>query len=62
VELSAEIHREEGAYWANVPEVPGVFAAGDSLEELVESLREGMALSLGVDLPALRVTSAKLSI
>ena len=31
VELTANIHREDGSYWADVPELPGCFASGDSL-------------------------------
>jgi predicted RNase H-like HicB family nuclease len=32
--------------WATVDEYPGVFASGDNLEELRESLQEGIALVL----------------
>jgi predicted RNase H-like HicB family nuclease len=51
MELSAEIHFERGSYWAEVPDLPGCFAAGDTLDELFASLREGMELYLrnGVD-------------
>ncbi len=42
MELTANIHLEDGSYWADVPELPGCFAAGDTLDELVNSLREGM--------------------
>lgn len=45
--LTAQIHRENGSYWADVPELPGVFATGDTLDELFESLREGVVLVLG---------------
>lgn len=44
MELTARIHVEEGSYWADVPELPGCFASGDTLDELFESLREGLAL------------------
>ncbi|MCB0858093.1 MAG: type II toxin-antitoxin system HicB family antitoxin [Solirubrobacterales bacterium] len=44
--LTAHIHREGGAYWADVPELPGVFATGETLDELFESLREGVELVL----------------
>jgi predicted RNase H-like HicB family nuclease len=50
VELTARIHLEEGAYWADVPELSGCFASGDTLEELFESLQEGIALYLGDEL------------
>jgi predicted RNase H-like HicB family nuclease len=49
VELAANIHLEDGAYWADVPELPGCFASGDTLDELFDSLREGIRLYLEED-------------
>ena len=49
VELTANIHREGGSYWADVPELPGCFASGDSLDELFDSLREGIRLYMEED-------------
>ena len=46
MELTARIHIEAGSYWADVPELPGCFASGDTLDELFESLQEGVALYL----------------
>ncbi len=46
MELTARIHIENGSYWADVPELPGCFASGDTLDELFESLQEGVALYL----------------
>jgi predicted RNase H-like HicB family nuclease len=46
MELTAAIHHDDGSYWAEVPELPGCFAAGDSLDELFESLHEGIRLYL----------------
>ncbi|HEY5816535.1 MAG TPA: type II toxin-antitoxin system HicB family antitoxin [Solirubrobacterales bacterium] len=46
MELTARIHSEKDAYWADVPELPGCFASGDTLDELFESLQEGVALYL----------------
>jgi predicted RNase H-like HicB family nuclease len=50
VDIQAEIHQEDdGSYWAKVvepPELTGVFAAGDSLDEVDPSLREGIELCL----------------
>jgi predicted RNase H-like HicB family nuclease len=45
LELTARIHIED-SYWADVPELPGCFASGDTLDELFESLQEGVALYL----------------
>jgi len=46
MELTARIHIEVGGCWADVSELPGCFASGDTLGELVESLREGIVLYL----------------
>ena len=44
MELTANIHREDGSYWADVPKPPGCFASGDTLDELFDSLLEGVHL------------------
>ncbi len=46
MELTARIHIEDGSYWADVPEMPGCFASGETLDELFTSLQEGIALYL----------------
>jgi len=46
MEITARIHSEEGSYWAEVPELPGVFASGDTLDELVDALREAVSMVL----------------
>jgi len=46
VEITANIRLEDGSYWAEVPALPGCFAAGTTLDELVDSLREGVELYL----------------
>jgi len=46
MELTARIHIEDGSYWADMPERPGCFASGDTLDHLFESLQEGIALYL----------------
>jgi predicted RNase H-like HicB family nuclease len=44
--LHVSVRLEDGAYWATVEEFPGVFATGANLEELRESMAEGIALIL----------------
>lgn len=69
MELTADIHHEDGSYWAEVSELPGCFASGDTLDELIGSLGEGIELYLaegagpGQLVPAgsLRVRAAVLS-
>jgi predicted RNase H-like HicB family nuclease len=71
--LHIDVHLEDGSLWAIVEELPGVFATGDTLEELRESLEEGISLYLAEpngDAPSVRldalqsgstVTSAQLA-
>jgi predicted RNase H-like HicB family nuclease len=69
MEITANIRLEDGSYWADVPDLPGCFASGATLDDLFDSLREGIELYLdgdGSDLPdppdgPLRLTSAVLS-
>jgi predicted RNase H-like HicB family nuclease len=64
MDLTARIRLEDGAYWADVAELPGCFASGDTLDELLDSLNEGVALCLGDEnAPSgpLRVASATLT-
>lgn len=46
MELKVRVHHEEGSYWAEVLELPGCFASGDSFDELLESLHEAISLYL----------------
>ncbi|HST70608.1 MAG TPA: type II toxin-antitoxin system HicB family antitoxin [Solirubrobacterales bacterium] len=46
MEITANIRLEEGSYWADVPALPGCFASGHDLDELFDSLREGIELYL----------------
>jgi len=64
MELTARIHIEDGSYWADVPELPGCFASGETLDELFTSLQEGVALYLadeGEQSGPLQVASATLT-
>lgn len=45
-ELTVAVHMEGGSYWAEVVELPGCFAAGDTFGELQESLQEAIELYL----------------
>lgn len=44
--FTAQVHLEDGSYWAEVRELPGCFASGDTLCELFEGLREAIDLCL----------------
>lgn len=45
-EIQVLIHEDETGYWATVAELPGVFAAGERREELLECLDEAIRLYL----------------
>jgi predicted RNase H-like HicB family nuclease len=45
-QLHVNVRLEDESLWATVDEFPGVFATGDNLDELRESLQEGIALVL----------------
>jgi predicted RNase H-like HicB family nuclease len=52
--LHVSVRLEDEVYWATVEEFPGVFATGENLDALRESLAEGIALVLaspGVEPP-----------
>lgn len=43
----AVVHsEEEGGYWAEVPELPGCFTQGDTLDEVYHNLIEAIACHL----------------
>ena len=46
MEFTAKVHHEDGAYWAEVVELPGAFASGDTLDELLEALGEAISMVL----------------
>jgi predicted RNase H-like HicB family nuclease len=56
MELQANIREEEGMLWAEVDELPGCFASGASVAELIEALREAVALYLAKDGPVVAAT------
>ncbi len=45
-QLHVNVRHEDDSLWATVDKFPGVFATGDSLDELRESLEEGISLVL----------------
>jgi predicted RNase H-like HicB family nuclease len=44
IELVAQVRQEDGMYWAEVPSHPGLFASGQTMDELIEALGEAWAL------------------
>lgn len=48
-EYVVRIHEEGPSFWAEVLELPGCFATGDSLDELREAIEEAINLYVGND-------------
>lgn len=48
-EYTVRVHHEDDSLWAEVIELPGVFATGDTMDELAESLGEAISLYLDDD-------------
>ena len=52
--IQAIVHKaEEGGYWAEVPSIPGCATQGETMEELLDNLREAITgcLAVPVDEP-----------
>lgn len=41
-----KVHHEEDHLWAEIEELPGCFATGGTMEELVEALEEAISIYL----------------
>jgi predicted RNase H-like HicB family nuclease len=54
--FKAVIHTEaEGGYWAEVPDLPGCFTQGDTLDEVYRNLIDAIACHLDVEAASVRV-------
>jgi predicted RNase H-like HicB family nuclease len=43
VQIKIVVHQaEEGGFWAEVPAIPGCATQGDSMDELMQNLREAI--------------------
>ncbi|MGA9077226.1 MAG: hypothetical protein WB383_02685 [Acidimicrobiales bacterium] len=40
----ATVHSENGLLWIEITEMPGCFASGETMDELIEALTEAMSL------------------
>lgn len=55
--FKAVVHPEaKGGYWAEVPDLPGCFTQGDTLDEVYHNLREAIACHLDADTAAVRIS------
>lgn len=59
MKLHILVHQaEEGGYWAEVLSIPGCVTQGDSLEVLLENMREAVAGCLSVNVRDVPVSDA----
>jgi len=50
MKIKTVVHEaQEGGYWAEVPAIPGCATEGDSMEELMQNLREAIEGCLSID-------------
>jgi predicted RNase H-like HicB family nuclease len=51
MKIKVVVHEaEEGGYWAEVPALPGCSTQGETMEELLQNVREAIEGCLAVDL------------
>lgn len=46
MDLTAHIKQEDGMFWAEVEELPGCFASGESIPVLIDALEEAISMCL----------------
>lgn len=50
MKIKIVVHKaEEGGFWAEVPAIPGCATQGDSMDELMQNLREAIEGCLSVE-------------
>ena len=58
----AIVHTEEsGGYWAEVPELPGCYTQGDSLDAIYRNLQEAIACHLDKEISQIRINVLELA-
>ena len=58
----AVVHVEpDGGYWAEVPELPGCFTQGHTLDELYHNLPEAVGCHLDVDPAQVRIDALEMA-
>ncbi|MEI7893435.1 MAG: type II toxin-antitoxin system HicB family antitoxin [Myxococcales bacterium] len=51
MKLKVLVHRaDEGGFWAEVPAVPGCMSQGETIEDLLENVREAIEGCLSVEI------------
>jgi predicted RNase H-like HicB family nuclease len=59
MKIKVVIHEaEEGGFWAEVPAIPGCATQGETLEELLNNLRDAVEGCLSVDVSPTQLNGA----
>ena len=59
----AVVHSEAaGGYWADVPELPGCFTQGQTLDEVYQNLTEAIACHLDLEISSVRVSLLEMAV
>ena len=62
VSVRAVVHVEPaGGYWAEVPDFPGCFTQGESLDELFDNLKEAVAAHQNIEESQVQITSREMA-
>jgi predicted RNase H-like HicB family nuclease len=57
MKLKVIVHpAEEGGFWAEVPSIPGCASQGETMEDLLENLREAIEGCLSVEIQPVQET------
>lgn len=52
MKIKAVVHEaEEGGFWAEVPAIPGCASQGETMDELMQNLREAIEGCLSAEVP-----------
>ena len=58
MKIKAIVHEaEEGGFWAEVPAIPGCATQGETIEELLNNLKEAIEGCLAVDVSAKEINT-----
>lgn len=50
MDIKVIVRKEENGYWAEVPALKGCFSQGDTIDELMENVKEAIELWMSVDI------------
>ena len=45
------LHKDENGYWAEVPALKGCFTQGNTIEEIIQNVKEAINAWFAVDIP-----------